>query len=113
MTVLCDTVCVWALYLRDSTYREHVLRLRAEHGLVVSDVCLVERAYPVYRTKELREPAKYTVFVENFPLAPRVEVYDSEATDVAWAVRLVAEYPELFIDEEGNLSQMRSSLLSG
>jgi predicted nucleic acid-binding protein len=101
--VLCDTVCVWALYFRDSAYREHVLRLREEHGLVVPDVCLVECAYPVYRAKGLRELARYAVFAESLPLAPRVEIYSSEAADVAKAAELAAEEPELLVDEEGNL----------
>ena len=104
MPVLCDTVCVWALYFRDSVYREHVLQLRAEHGLVVPDVCLVECAYPVHRAKGLQELAKYAAFAESLPLAPRVEVYDSRVADIAEAAELAVEHPEFFVDEEGNLS---------
>gem|GEM_PF-6961367 len=33
INVLCDTVCIWALYFRDSAYRKHVLELRSENKL--------------------------------------------------------------------------------
>lgn len=103
MGILCDTVCVWALYFRDSAYRRHVLDLRAKYGLVIPNACLLEAAYPIYRAKGLQELANYSAFVRNIILAKGVETLEMSQDDLAAALRMAVEDPETFVDEEGNL----------
>ena len=101
--VLCDTVCVWALYFRDSGYRSHVLELRRKLGLAIPDTCLVEAAYPIYKAKGSAELARYAEFVERLPLAPRVEILECSYEDLVAALELASSYPEVFVDRRGNL----------
>jgi len=103
MPVLCDTVCVWALYFRDSSYRSHVLELRRRLGLIVPDVCLIEAAYPIYRAKGAVELVRYAEFVERLPLAPGVEVLECGYEDLIAALKLASGHSSVFMDRRGNL----------
>lgn len=102
--VFCDTICVWALYFRDSKYRGHVLRLLDERGLLVPEVCLMETAYPIFEAKGAGELARYATFLEGLSLVKGLEVVSFCGEDLTRALRLVAEEPDSFVDEQGNLS---------
>ena len=112
MPVLCDTVCVWALYFRDSAYRSHVLELRGRHGLVVPDTCLLEAAYPIYKAKGVGELAKYSEFLRHLPLAPGIQVLETVYEDFMRALDLAGEHPDVFVDEAGNLCLFDAILAS-
>lgn len=103
MSVLCDTICVWALYFRDSAYRKHVLHLRSEYGLIIPDICFLEASYPIYRAKGIEELGKYSKFIENMPLSKNIEILKTGMEDLQEALKIAAEEPENFIDEENNL----------
>jgi hypothetical protein len=57
-SILCSSVCLWALYFRDSAYRRHVLELTKHYTLPVTETCLARakrnpqlddsRAHPGY-----------------------------------------------------------------
>ena len=102
--ILCDTVCVWGLYFRDSAFREHVLELRKSNLLLVPEICLVEAAYPIYRAKGLRELRNYSEFVEHLPLSRNIKLLPLTLENLAQALRLAAEHSSYFVDEEGNLN---------
>ncbi len=102
--ILCDTVCVWALYFRDSAYREHVLELRRRSLLLVPEAALIEAAYPIYRAKGLRELRNYALFVRYLPLSRGVRTLPLKLEDISRALALAAEHPGYFVDEEGNLN---------
>lgn len=103
MALLCDTICVWALYFRDSAYRRHVLHLRSKYELIIPDVCLLEAAYPIYRAKGVGELGKYSVFIENLPLSKNIEVLRTNVEDLQEALKIATQHPEDFVDEENNL----------
>jgi len=103
MSVLCDTICVWALYFRDSAYRRHVLNLRSKYGLIIPDICFLEASYPIYRAKGIEELGKYSKFIENLPLSKNIEILKTGMEDLQEALKIAAEEPENFIDEENNL----------
>lgn len=102
-SLLCDTICVWALYFRDSAYRKHVLKLRSSNLLTIPDICLIEASYPIYEAKGLDELKRYSRFVENIILAHNIKVLTVSLEDLAKALNLAVVNPEVFIDEEGNL----------
>ena len=102
--VLCDTICVWALYFRDSKYRGHVLALLRERGLRVPEVCALEAAYPIFKAKGAGELARYALFLENLPLVEGLELIPLRFEDLVRAVELAAGEPEFFVDEHGNLN---------
>ena len=112
MAVLCDTICVWALYFKDSAYRKHVLKLRSKHKLAIPDICLIEAAYPIYKAKGLEELKKYSKFIENLPVAPNIEILKTSLYDLATALTLAAENSETFIDGEGNLCLFNAIIAS-
>ena len=103
MEMLCDTVCVWALYFRDSIYRKHILKLRSKHRLLIPDICLIEASYPIYKAKGLKEIEKYSKFVEMIPLSQNIEIIKIEIEDIARALKIAYNNPQTFIDREGNL----------
>jgi len=102
--VLGDTICVWALYFRDSKYRGHVLALLRERGLLIPEVCAVEAAYPIFRAKGAGELARYALFLENLPLVEGLELIPLRFGVLFRAVELAANDPEFFVDELGNLN---------
>jgi len=102
--VLGDTICVWALYFRDSKYRGHVLALLRERGLLIPEVCALEAAYPIFRAKGAGELARYALFLENLPLVEGLELVPLRFEDLVRAVELAANEPAFFVDELGNLN---------
>ncbi|MEM4430478.1 MAG: PIN domain-containing protein [Thermofilaceae archaeon] len=102
--ILGDTVCVWALYFRNSAYRDHVLQLRREHGLAIPEVCLIEAAYPIFKVGGVQELLNYARFVKGLLQAPRIRVIEFELADIGVAAKLVSANPHLFIDRSGNLN---------
>ena len=102
--VLGDTICMWALYFRDSKYRGHVLALLRERGLLIPKVCALEAAYPIFRAKGAGELARYALFLENLPLVEGLELVPLRFEDLVRAVELAANEPAFFVDELGNLN---------
>jgi predicted nucleic acid-binding protein len=102
--VLGDTICMWALYFRDSKYRGHVLALLRERGLLIPEVCALEAAYPIFRAKGAGELARYALFLENLPLVEGLELIPLRFEDLVRAVELAANEPAFFVDELGNLN---------
>jgi len=102
--VLGDTICMWALYFRDSKYRGHVLALLRERGLLIPKVCALEAAYPIFRAKGAGELARYVLFLENLPLVEGLELIPLRFEDLVRAVELAANEPAFFVDELGNLN---------
>ena len=103
MPILCDTVCIWALYFRDSVYRAHVLELRRRHGLLVPKACLLEAAYPIFKAKGLDELRRYATFLRYLPLAPGIKILELGYEDLVKALELARECLEVFVDERSNL----------
>ena len=101
-SVLCDSVCVWALYFRDSAYRRHVLELRKRYTLLIPEACLIEVAYPIYRAKGLSELRSYASFLRRLPLGRNIRVLPLTLEALARALELITGYPDRFVDEEGN-----------
>jgi len=101
-SILCDTVCVWALYFRDSAYRKHVLELRSNNKLLLSDICLMEAAYPIFEAKGDEELRRYANFVRVLPSARNIEIIPLLLDDLIRALILVSENPQFFV-EQGNL----------
>ena len=101
-SVLCDSVCVWALYFRDSAYRRHVLELRNHYTLLIPEACLIEVAYPIYRAKGLNELRSYASFLRHLPLGRNIRVLPLTLEALARALELITGYPDRFVDEEGN-----------
>ncbi len=112
MPILCDTICVWALYFKDSAYRRHVLELRSKHKLAIPDICLIEASYPIYGAKGLKELKKYSKFVENLPVAPGIKILETDLYDLATALTLATKHPDIFIDREGNLCLFNALIAS-
>jgi len=102
--VLGDTICVWALYFRDSKYRGHVLALLHERGLLIPEVCTLEAAYPIFKAKGVEELAKYALFLENLPLVENLELVPLRLEDFTRAIELATNEPGIFIDELGNIN---------
>ncbi len=102
-SALCDTICVWAFYFKDSAYREHMLKLRSNYLLIIPDICFLEASYPIYEAKGLKELEKYSKFVENIFLARNIKVLSTSLDDLVKALNLATSEPETFIDDEGNL----------
>jgi len=102
--VLGDTICVWALYFRDSKYRGRVLALLRERGLLIPEVCALEAAYPIFRAKGAGELARYALFLENLPLVEGLELIPLRFEDLVRAVELAANEPAFFVDELGSLN---------
>jgi len=100
--VLCDTICVWALYFRDSKYRGHVLALLRERGLLIPEACALEAAYPIFKARGAGELARYALFLENLPLVEGLELIPLRFEDLTRAIELAAREPEFFVDELGN-----------
>ncbi|MGB9631588.1 MAG: PIN domain-containing protein [Candidatus Methanodesulfokora sp.] len=100
--MLCDTVCVWALYFKDSAYRKHVLEIRSENKLLLPDICLIEAAYPIFEAKGGEELKKYASFVEALPSARNIEIIPLLLDDLIRALVLVSNHPQFFV-EQGNL----------
>ncbi|RZN58427.1 MAG: hypothetical protein DSO07_08570 [Thermoproteota archaeon] len=100
INVLCDTVCIWALYFRDSAYRKHVLELRSENKLLLPDICLMEAAYPIFEAKGEEELKKYASFIRALPSAKNIEIVPLLLDDLIEALILVSEHPQFFLDQE-------------
>lgn len=103
MEVLCDTVCLWALYFRDSAYRSHVLELRRGNVLVIPVTSIIEAFYPIVKAKGVVELARYSLFVENLVYAPRIRVVNVTTRDLALAGKLLVEYEEYFRGSRGEI----------
>jgi len=103
-SIMCSSVCLWALYFRDSAYRRHVLELRKHYTLLVPETCLIEVADPIYRAKGLNELKKYAVFLRYLPLGKNIKILPLSHEALAKALILTTNYPEYFVDEEGNLN---------
>jgi predicted nucleic acid-binding protein len=103
-SILCNSVCLWALYFRDSAYRRHVLKLRKHYTLLFPEICLVEVAYPIYRAKGLNELKNYAMFLKHLPIGKNIKILPLSPEALAKALELIAGFPEYFIDEEGNLN---------
>ena len=100
--MLCDSVCVWALYFRDSAYRRHVLELRKRYILLIPEACLIEVAYPIYHAKGLSELRNYAAFLRHLPLGRNIRVLPLTLETLARALELITSHPVHFVDEEGN-----------